>query len=61
MSQVPGLGHVTSYFHSTLFRSPLVVDKETLATCTLSFPRKVRRSNELWQLNAIGHDRGYET
>jgi hypothetical protein len=30
MSQVPGLGHVTSYLHSTLFHSPLVgVDKET--------------------------------
>ncbi len=38
MSQVPGLGHVTSYLHSTLFHSPLVgVDKETLATCT-EFP-----------------------
>ena len=33
MSQVPGFGHVTS----TLFHSPLVgVDKETLATCTLT-------------------------
>jgi hypothetical protein len=60
MSQVPGLGHVTSYLHSTLFHSPLVgVDKETLATCTLSFPREVRRRNELGQLNAIGHNRGY--
>jgi hypothetical protein len=46
MSQVPGLGHVTSYFYSTLFHSPLVgVDKEALATCTLSFPREVRRRN----------------
>jgi hypothetical protein len=36
MSQVPGLGHVTSYRHSTLFHSPLVgVDKETVATSTL--------------------------
>ena len=35
MSQVPGLGHVTSYRHSTLFHSPLVgVDKETVATST---------------------------
>ena len=64
MSQVPGLGHVTSYRHPgrypTLFHSPLVgVDKETLATCTLSFTREVRKRNELWQLNAIGHDRGY--
>ena len=60
MSQVPGLGHVTSYFHSTLFHSPLVgVDKETLATCTLSFSREVGRRNELGQLNAIGHDRSY--
>ena len=60
MSQVPGLGHVTSYFYSTLFHSPLVgVDKETLATCTLSFPREVRRRNKLWQLNDIGHDRDY--
>jgi hypothetical protein len=58
MSQVPGFGHVTSYFHSTLFHSPLVgVDEETLATCTLSFPREVRRRNEL--CNAIDHDRGY--
>ena len=54
MSQVPGLGHVTSYFHFTLFHSPLVgVDKETLATCTLSFTREVRRRNELWQLDAM--------
>ena len=64
MSQVPGLGHVTFYRHPcrypTLFHSPLVgVDKETLATCTLSFTREVRKRNELWQLNAIGHDRGY--
>ena len=36
MSQVLGLGHVTSYRHSTLFHSPLVgVDKETVATSTL--------------------------
>jgi hypothetical protein len=36
MSQVPGLGHVTSYRHSTLFHSPLVgLDKETVATSTL--------------------------
>ena len=60
MSQVPGLGHVASYFYSTLFHSPLVgVDKETLATCTLSFPREVGRRNELGQLNSIGHDRDY--
>ena len=60
MSQVPGLGHVTSYFYSTLFHSPLVgLDKETLVTCTLSFPREIRRRNKLWRLNAIGHDRGY--
>ena len=53
MSQVPGLGHVTSYRHSTLFHSPLVgVDKETVATSTLRFPREVRRRNELGQLNA---------
>ena len=51
MSQVPGLGHVTSYRHSTLFHSPLVgVDKETLATSTLRFLREVRRRNELGQL-----------
>jgi hypothetical protein len=57
-SQVPGLGHVTSYFHSTLFHSPLVgVDKETLTTCTLSFTREIRSRNELRQLNVIGHDR----
>ena len=60
MSQVPGLGHVTSYLHATLFHSPLVgLDKETLATCTLSLTREVRRRNKLWQLNAIVHDRGY--
>ena len=52
MSQVPGLGHVTFYRHPgrypTLFHSPLVgVDKETLATSTLRFPREVRRRNEL--------------
>jgi hypothetical protein len=36
MSQVPGLGHVTSYRYSTLFHSPLVdVDKETVTTSTL--------------------------
>jgi hypothetical protein len=51
MSQVPGLGHVTFYRHPgrypTLFHSPLVgVDKETLATCTLSFTREVRRRNK---------------
>ena len=51
MSQVPGLGHVTFYRHPgrypTLFHSPLVgVDKETLATSTLRFPREVRRRNE---------------
>ena len=46
--------------YSTLFHSPLVgVDKETLATCALSFPREVRRRNKLWQLNSIGNDRGY--
>jgi hypothetical protein len=29
MSQVPGLGHVTSFFYSTLFHFPLVgVDKK---------------------------------
>ena len=62
MSQVPGLGHVTSYLHSTLFHSPLVgVDKETLTTCTLSFPREVRRRNEFWQLHAEYHDRGYRS
>ena len=48
VSQVPGLGHVTFYLHPgrypTLFHSPLVgVDKETLATCTLSFTREVRK------------------
>jgi hypothetical protein len=53
MSQVPGLGHVTSYFHSMLFHSPLVgVDKETVSTSTLRFPREVRRRNELGQLHA---------
>jgi hypothetical protein len=53
MSQVPGLGRVTSYLHSTLFHSPLVgVDKETVVTCTLRFPREVIRRNELGQLNA---------
>ena len=36
MSQVPGLGQVTSYRHSTLFHSPLLgVEKETEATSTL--------------------------
>ena len=60
MSQAPRLGHVTSCFYSTLFHSPLVgVDKETLATCTLTFPREIRRRNKFWQLNAIGNDRGY--
>ncbi len=51
MSQVPELGHVIFYRHPgrypTLFHSPLVgVDKETLATSTLRFPREVRRRNE---------------
>jgi hypothetical protein len=59
MSQVPGLEHVTSRFYSTLFHSPPVgVDKETLATCTLSFLREIRRNN-LWQLNYLGHNRNY--
>jgi len=36
MSQVPWLGHVTSYCHSTLFHSPLEgADEETVATSTL--------------------------
>ena len=53
MSHVPGLGHVIFYRHPgrypTLFHSPLVgVDKETLATSTLRFPREVRRRNETW-------------
>ncbi len=60
MSQVPGLGHVTSCFYSTLFHSPLVgVYQTTLATCTLSFPREARRKNKLWTLKDIGHDRSY--
>jgi hypothetical protein len=29
-------------------------DKETLATCTLGYPKEVRRRNEFWQINAIG-------
>jgi hypothetical protein len=57
MSQVPGLGHVTFYRHPgrypTLFHSPLGgVDKETLATSTLRFPREVRRRNELPNVEA---------
>ena len=27
MSQVPGFGHVTSYFYCTLFHSPLVEER----------------------------------
>jgi hypothetical protein len=51
---------VTYYSYVTLCRSPLVgVDKETLVTCTISFPRKGRRRKELWQLIAIRHDRSY--
>ena len=52
MSQVPGLGHVIFYRHPgrypTLFHSPLVgVDKETVVTSTLRFPREVRRRNKV--------------
>ena len=59
MSQVPGFGHVTFYHqpgrYPTLFHSPLVgVDKETVATSTLRFPREVRRRNELGQLKPHG-------
>jgi hypothetical protein len=54
MSQVPGLGHVTSYRHSTLFHSPLVgVDKETVATSTLGECRVSLQATVTYPINTV--------
>ena len=51
---------VTDFSYSKLCHAALVgVDKETLATGTLGFPREGRRRNKLRQLNVVGHDRRY--
>jgi hypothetical protein len=48
MSQVPGFGHVTSCFYSTLFQSPLVgVDKKDFSHSLDSTKESRGRGHEI--------------